>query len=65
MPLRLVQRTAASLLAALALGAAGAALAPPQGGYGLRELFESLMVLRDGHGARQLPQNDENTWRNP
>lgn len=65
MPLRLVQRTTASLLAVLALGAAAAALAPPQGGYGLRELFESLMVLRDGYGARQPPEPQEDTWRKP
>lgn len=61
----LLQRMAAGLLAAAALGAAAAALVPPANGTGLRELFESFMVLRDGHGARHLPPPDEPQWRNP
>ena len=59
-------RVIAASLAAAALGAAAAVHAPPaQPPAGLYALFESLVVLRDGHGARHWPQESEPTRRDP
>jgi len=62
---RKVRNAAASLLAVATLGAAAASLAlAAPAGSDVRALLDSLMVLRDGYGARHVPQPDE-PRRNP
>ena len=67
---RMTRGFAASLVAMAALGAGSVALAPPahapapaMGGF-LGELLESLLVMRDGHGAR-LPAEEPTSRRTP
>jgi hypothetical protein len=62
---RLVYRAAAATLAAAALAATAAALAPAGPESAGRALFDSLMVLRDGHGAWSIAQTEEPSRRNP
>ena len=62
---RQVRNAAASLLAVATLGAAAASLAPAApAASDVRALLDFLMVLRDGYGARYVPQSDE-PRRNP
>jgi hypothetical protein len=50
----LATRLAVALAAAATLAAAASTVAAPLRPGGLYEIFESLMVLRDGHGARHV-----------
>jgi hypothetical protein len=62
MPRHLYHAAAATLCAG-ALAASAAALAPAMPVSGLRALVDSLMVLRDGHGAVPLPHPDDPSRR--
>ena len=55
--------TAALAAGSVALAPQSAAPEPASGGY-LGELLESLVLMRDGHGAR-LPAEEPNHRRNP
>jgi hypothetical protein len=60
---RHLHHAAAAVLGAAALAATAAALAPAASPTGARALLDSLVVLRDGHGAILIPQPDDPSRR--